>query len=682
MTNARAIAHWYSNQPRRSWSLAAASLVISLAVVGGLWLSFDGGGGAVQAQTACETGGAAPEGGGLARDCSTLLGLKSQLAGTATLNWSADLAIASWDGVRVAGFPKRVTRLHLHAKGLTGTIPAALSQLDELQHLNLERNQLTGSIPGELGMLSKLTNLALGQNKLTGTIPAELATMAKLGSLYLRSNQLSGSLPEGLGTSDALWLVSVERNRLTGALPTSLSGLSVLWVTGNEWSCAPAALLKVQNNDLAGLDLPECAKATPTPTTHTLTLSAGTGGSLSADPAGPSYAKGTAVTVTATAGDGYKLSSWGDDCVGTQASSTTCSLTMDGDKTASAAYSRKAAASAFRYNRYDATGAVSAAGSYAFLSNGGETQSNAERASAGTRTAATVLTTYEGLRQEADTLRVHLTDADGVSRVAFYGTVKAGDVFEWRIASACWARYQVMSAPIAAELATDTTSRHREFGVKPLTYAFTGCSGAVAASTAGRADFGPLPDLGGSSLTAPVIHGIYQLVPAGWSGVARAGEVSDGPGVSHKNPVYTESLSEARMLPYWRDPDLPEGWRLDRASSGGLADPAYGYTAEYVNKEGYPAFTLKGYHADARYYAEEAAWNNGDSVRETRTIAGRPAVMIRGGPEYAGRRWPVTIWVYDEGTDSEYQIIASDWSLTAGRGNADAVIAIARSLFE
>ena len=266
MTNARAITNWYATRPRRAWSIAAATVIISLAAMSGLWLSFDSGGGAVQAQTACETGGAAPDGGGLARDCSTLLGLKSQLAGTATLNWSADLAMASWDGIRVGGFPKRVTRLHLHAKELTGTVPAALSQLDELQHLNLERNQLTGSIPGELGMLSELTNLALGQNKLTGAIPAEIAKMPKLGSLYLRQNQLSGGLPEGLGTSDALWLVSVERNGLTGPLPASLSGLSVLWVSGNKWSCAPAALLKVGNNDLAGLSLPECAESTATPT--------------------------------------------------------------------------------------------------------------------------------------------------------------------------------------------------------------------------------------------------------------------------------------------------------------------------------------------------------------------------------------------------------------------------------
>ena len=63
-------------------------------------------------------------------------------------------------------------------------------------------------------------------------------------------------------------------------------------------------------------------------------------------------------------------------------------------------------------------------------------------------------------------------------------------------------------------------------------------------------------------------------------------------------------------------------------------------------------------------------------------IVGRPAVVAYGGPDYAGPIWPVTVWVYDEATQSEYEIIASDWSLTAGGGDVEAVIAIARSLFE
>ena len=36
---------------------------------------------------------------GLVSDCNTLLAARDTLAGSATLNWSADLAIEDWDGV-------------------------------------------------------------------------------------------------------------------------------------------------------------------------------------------------------------------------------------------------------------------------------------------------------------------------------------------------------------------------------------------------------------------------------------------------------------------------------------------------------------------------------------------------------------------------------------------------------
>ena len=295
---------------------------------------------------------------------------------------------------------------------------------------------------------------------------------------------------------------------------------------------------------------------------------------------------------------------------------------------------------------------------------------------------ASVITTYEGLRRDAATLRVNAAAADGASSASLFGAVEAGHLVEWFHARDCFVRYRVTAVPAA-----QAEAPYREFGVRPETYVFQGCQSGSLPTDGTTAAFSaapelPLAHLGGLSLTAPVIHGIFQLVPAGWTGATRAGEVSQGPGGSHKSPIYTESLTEARTLPYWREPEFPEGWRLDRVISGGLADPAYSYTAEYVNGQGYPAFTLKGYHADARYYAEEASWNNGNSVKETVTIEGRPAVVAHGGPDYTGRRWPVTVWVYDEVTESEHKIIASDWSLTQGSGNAGAVIAIARCLFE
>ena len=50
----------------------------------------------------CDSGTAVPNPAGkpgLVADCKTLLGLQSALAGTAPLNWSADRAMDTWDGV-------------------------------------------------------------------------------------------------------------------------------------------------------------------------------------------------------------------------------------------------------------------------------------------------------------------------------------------------------------------------------------------------------------------------------------------------------------------------------------------------------------------------------------------------------------------------------------------------------
>ena len=62
-----------------------------------------------------------------------------------------------------------------------------------------------------------------------------------------------------------------------------------------------------------------------------------------------------------------------------------------------------------------------------------------------------------------------------------------------------------------------------------MTYAFAGCMGAVAATTAATLDWSDLPDLGGTSLTTPIRHGILQVVPAGWTGAIDSGETYELP---------------------------------------------------------------------------------------------------------------------------------------------------------
>ncbi len=89
-------------------------------------------------------------------DCLALLAAKDILRGTGSLNWDIGTAITSWDGITVAGTPKRVTKVKLANKSLTGSIPEDLVGLDALTELKLSGNSLTGCIP--LGLKSVATN--------------------------------------------------------------------------------------------------------------------------------------------------------------------------------------------------------------------------------------------------------------------------------------------------------------------------------------------------------------------------------------------------------------------------------------------------------------------------------------------------------------------------------------------
>ena len=165
----------------------------------------------------------------LVSDCETLLGLRNLLSGTATLNWSVDTPITSWDGVTVGGTPRRVTRLVLERRGLTGELPTELGLLTGLEELNVSlSSQLTGLIPAELGDLANLRTLQLHYNRLTGPIPPELGGLSKLTDLQLHGNALNGPIPPELGNLSELVNLYLGVNYLTGPIPVELSRLAQL----------------------------------------------------------------------------------------------------------------------------------------------------------------------------------------------------------------------------------------------------------------------------------------------------------------------------------------------------------------------------------------------------------------------------------------------------------------------
>ena len=203
----------------------------------------------------CATGVAVPDAAnnpGLVSDCEALLASRDTLAGSGTLNWSADTPVWEWEDVGLGGKPLRIIGLYVHDKGLSGKvppelgslsnlqtlsffrnelkgdIPASLGNLANLETLDLRENQLAGEIPASLGNLLNLEILDLADNKLTGEIPSELGNLANLEALYLGLNQLTGTIPASLGNLLNLRLLSLDMNGLTGEIPTDLGSLSKL----------------------------------------------------------------------------------------------------------------------------------------------------------------------------------------------------------------------------------------------------------------------------------------------------------------------------------------------------------------------------------------------------------------------------------------------------------------------
>jgi len=127
-----------------------------------------------------------------------------------------------------------VSDLNLYWNELSGTIPADIANMTNLNGLALANNQLTGAIPPELGSMTNLTLLDIHGNQLTGSIPSELRNLIHLEKLYLEYNQLTGKIPAGLEQLTYLNDLGLSNNQLEGEILAELGNLTNLVYIGLE----------------------------------------------------------------------------------------------------------------------------------------------------------------------------------------------------------------------------------------------------------------------------------------------------------------------------------------------------------------------------------------------------------------------------------------------------------------
>lgn len=156
-----------------------------------------------------------------------------------------------------------------------------------------------------------------------------------------------------------------------------------------------------------------------------------------------------------------------------------------------------------RYTLLDTTGAVAEAGSYAFL------QTAADSTSAIDNFGRSPVLAVE--------LLIHPVDAYGVSRNAFFGTIREGDVFDYRVIGGCTFRFRVTR--VGAGMVANT------FGTEFVAEYGGACLGFVDEPTRPRAvefRWGVAPGYTNYDgrrvllVGEPTGEGTYQVAPRVW----------------------------------------------------------------------------------------------------------------------------------------------------------------------
>lgn len=172
---------------------------------------------------------------------------------------SGDPCDDDWYGITCNTAETSVTKIELFMNELTGTIPANLADLSNLEEFQVTLNSLSGDIP-QINQLANLRLFSVSDNQMTGTIPS-LTGLTTLLDFYVSNNQLEGQIPD-LSSLTNLQDFIVAQNNLSGNLPAinMFADLQTFIVSGNQFDgeipdlsgLNNLAYFQVDNNQLSG----------------------------------------------------------------------------------------------------------------------------------------------------------------------------------------------------------------------------------------------------------------------------------------------------------------------------------------------------------------------------------------------------------------------------------------------
>eukprot|EP01041_Mallomonas_annulata_P003122 gene3123-6143_t len=132
---------------------------------------------------------------------------------------------STWKGSNIPA----ITSISLQKNKIAGSIPTALSTLNNLITLQLTDNSFTSTIPSQIMILTNLVVLSLGGNSFSGSIPTSLTFLSNsLRFLHLNSTNLQGTIPSFLGLFTNMNEISLDSNGFFGSIPTTIANMNKL----------------------------------------------------------------------------------------------------------------------------------------------------------------------------------------------------------------------------------------------------------------------------------------------------------------------------------------------------------------------------------------------------------------------------------------------------------------------